>query len=217
MMQMKAFGFGLISPKKCELLPVFVVMATAGFAGCSSAPALTHSGFLSDYSSLRSEGENRMRYRSTRLKDYSSFIIDPVQMRSQQGKLSAEERAKVSLYFRQSLSDSLRARGYNVTTTPGARTARVRVAITNVQESTWWQKLHPGSSLAGAGRGGAAMEGEVIDSVTGEQLAAVVQSGVGSQFTVGNFSTVADIENTIDQWVKTACDRLDELRGVVRR
>jgi hypothetical protein len=40
-----------------------------------------------------------------------------------------------------------------------------------------------------------------------------VQSGVGSQFTVANFSTVADIENVIDQWVKVACDRLDELRA----
>lgn len=51
------------------------------------------------------------------------------------------------------------------------------------------------------------------DAVTGEQLAAVVQTGVGSQFTVLNFSTVSDVKSTIDQWVKNACDRLDELRA----
>lgn len=193
-----------------------VVGAAAGVSGCTSAPPLTSTGFLSDYSKLRAAGENRVRYTSVRLKDYSTFTVDPVEMRSQRAPLSSTERAEIAVYFRESLAASLQRRGYNVTQSPGARTARIRVALTNVQESTWWQKLHPGSSLAGAGRGGAAMEGELIDSVTGDQLAAVVQSGVGSQFTVGNFSTVADLKNVIDQWVKTACDRLDELRTGVR-
>lgn len=216
-MLQKDIGARVRGFRKLSLTSVIAIAACAGLWGCSSAPPLTRSGFLSDYSTLRTAGDNRMRYISPRLKDYSSFIIDPVQMRAKDGKLSAEDRAQVATYFRESFSASLRERGYNVTSSAGARTARIRVAITNVQESTWWQKLHPASSLAGAGRGGAAMEGEVIDSVTGEQLAAVVQSGVGSQFTVGNFSTVSDIENTIDQWVKAACDRLDELRGVARR
>jgi hypothetical protein len=216
-MQTNVVDLRLISRGKCGLLAAFVILAGSAIAGCSSTPPLTQSSFLGDYSRLRPDGENRMRYRSPRLKEYTSFIIDPVQMRSRQGKLSPEERSRVAAYFRQSLSKSLRERGYNVTSTPGARTARVRVAITNVQESTWWQKVHPASSLAGAGRGGAAMEGEVVDSVSGEQLAATVQAGVGSQFTVGNFSTVADLENVIDQWVKTACDRLDELRGSASR
>jgi hypothetical protein len=195
------------------LLASGICAACTLIGGCSSAPAVTQTGFLSSYANLSEAGENRMRYTSPSLKDYSSFIVDPVQVSSEKATLSAEDRAKVAKYFRESLSKSLKERGYTVTDTAGAKTARIRVAITNVHESTWWQKVHPASSLAGAGRGGASMEGEVIDSVTGEQLAGVVQSGVGSQFTVGNFSTVADLENVIDQWVKTAVDRLDELRG----
>ncbi len=197
------------------LVPVLLLALLLG--GCSSAPEATHSGFLSDYSRLEDAGEHRMRHVSPALKSYQSFIIDPVQMSSQRGEMTPEDRAEVARYFRESFVKLLRARGYAVTETAGAGTARVRIALTSVNESTWWMKLHPASSLSGAGRAGAAMEGEIIDSVTGDQLAAVVQSGAGSQFTVGNFSTLADIKNLIDQWSKQAGDNLDALRGVPAR
>ena len=193
------------------LIISIVCAACLLLGGCSSAPPVTQTGFLSSYTDLTPAGENRMRYTSPSVTSYSTFIVDPVQVSSQKGKLSPEQRAEVANHFRESLSRELTRRGYTVTATPGPKTARFRIAITNVHESTWWKKVHPASSLAGAGRGGAAMEGEVIDSVTGEQLAAVVQSGVGSQFTVANFSTVSDINNVIDQWVTNACDRMDEL------
>jgi hypothetical protein len=196
----------------CRVALVCAVGAAA-LTGCSSAPSTTQTGFLSDYTDLTSVSNTRMRFISPELKNYGSFIVDPVQMSSQKGALKPEDRAEVARYFRESLVTLLRERGYALTDRAGSGTARVRVALTNVHESTWWMKLHPGSSLAGAGRAGAAMEGEIIDSVTGEQLAAVVQSGVGSQFTVGNFSTVADVKNVIDQWVKDAGDRFDEMRA----
>lgn len=198
--------------------PLALLAAAIGFAylilaGCSSAPSTTQTGFLSSYAELTPAGPNRMRYTSPELGDYTAFIIDPVQVSSQPGKLEPEQRAEVANHFRRSLTSELTKRGYTVTETPGVRTARIRVAITNINDSVWWQKVHPASSLAGAGRGGAAMEGEIIDSITGDQLAGVVQSGVGSQFTLGNFSTISDINNVVDQWVLNACDRLDELRA----
>lgn len=199
--------------KQVVLFTASVGVACVTLAGCSSTPSTTQTGFLSSYEELAPAGTNRMRYASPELSEYSAFIIDPVQVSSQEGKLDAEQRADVANHFRQSLTSELSKRGYTVTEKPGARTARIRVAITNISDSVWWKKLHPASSLAGAGRGGAAMEGEVIDSVTGAQLAGVVQSGVGSQFTLGNYSTVADINNVVDQWVLTACDRLDEMRA----
>lgn len=194
------------------LLLAAILSGTLG--GCSSAPATTHSGFLSSYSNLTKISDVRMNYVSANLRNYDAFIVDPVQMRAgNTSDLTAEDRAEVARYFRQSFVQLLQQRGYAIVDHAGTGTARVRIAMTNVHQSTWWMKLHPASNLAGAGRGGAAMEGEVIDSVTGEQLAAVVQSGLGSQFTLGNFSTVADLKSTIDQWSKTAGDRLDELRA----
>ncbi len=188
-------------------------VAVVGLGGCSSPPQPIMTGFLTDYSNLAVETEYRSRYTSLALGDYSEFMVDPVKIRSDKSPLDPEQRAEVAIYFRDALIAELRDRGYTVTDGPGFGVARIRVAITNVNESTWWQKIHPASSLAGAGRGGAAMEGEVIDSITGDQVAAVVQSGVGSQFTLGNFSTLSDIRNVIDTWVDIAVDRLDALHG----
>lgn len=67
----------------------------------------------------------------------------------------------------------------------------------------------------GAGCGGAAMEAEIVDSVTGEQVAAVIRSGVGSQFRAFNISTVSDVKNTIDVWARDAGHQLDSIQ--VRR
>ena len=126
--------------------------------------------------------------------------------------LKPEEKAQVMSYFHESFVKVLKENDYTVTDRAGVGVARVRMAITDIQESTWWANVHPGSKLTGAGTGGAAMEGEVIDSVTGEQLAAVVKSGKGSQFTLNVFSTVDDLKNLVDQWVKEAEERLREMR-----
>jgi hypothetical protein len=193
-----------------------LALATAVLVGCSAAPPPTRTGFLTNYSSLARVSDTRMRYISPEMREYQSFIVDPVQMTSRTQRLKPEHRSEIAAYFTESLERLLKSRGYTVTDRAGSGTARVRVALTDISESTWWQKMHPASSLAGAGRGGAAMEGEIVDSVSGEQLAAVVQSGVGSQFTVGNYSTVADIKNVIDQWVKTAGDRFDEMQPAGR-
>lgn len=194
-------------------LAALACIAALFVGGCSSAPAMTESGFLSDYSKLTDVTATRMRFVTPALKDYKAFIVDPVQIRSQASELSAPDRAEIAVYFRDAFVKVLTDRGYAITSTPGVGTARVRIALTNMQQSTWWMKVHPASSLSGAGRGGASMEGEVIDSVTGKQVAAVVQAGVGSQFTAFNYSTVSDIKSTIDEWAKNAGNRLDDLRS----
>lgn len=181
--------------------------------GCSSAPETTHSGFLSDYSRLTPVDKTRMTFQTGKIRNYKAFIVDPVTFMSTRSKLDPEQRATVAVYFRDTVINTLRSKGYEITDRPSTGTARVRIAVTGVNESTWWMKLHPASNMTGAGRGGAAMEGEVIDSVTGEQLGATVQSGVGSQFTLGNFSTTADIQNVIDEWAKIFSQRLDEIRS----
>lgn len=180
--------------------------------GCSSAPAEVRTGFISDYSKLQPVSETRSRYISPELKKYDKFIVDPVQWRTQGDEISLEDRAKIVNHFRETFVKVLRDSGYTVVDAPAAGAARIRIAVTNIHTSTWWQKVHPASSLAGAGRGGAACEGEVIDSVTGTQLAAFVVAGVGSQFTFGNYSTTADVNNVIDQWAQDAATRLKELR-----
>lgn len=180
--------------------------------GCKTVSAPPKTGFISDYSNLVAEDEGQARFISPKLADYSSFMIDPIEMRTSSDSLDAEQRAQVANYFYSKFVEELKGRDFSITQTPGTGVARVRIAITDIKASTWWKSLHPASKLTGAGTGGASMEGEIIDSVTGEQLGAVVQSGRGNQFELDAFSKLDDIEDVIDEWVSHAGDQLDSLR-----
>lgn len=188
-----------------------VTMSIAAI-GCSSAK-LTHTGFLSDYTKLAKAESGTMRYVSPSLRDYNAFIVDPVQIRAARSHVTAEQRAEVARYMRDTIARVLSEGGLKVATDQGVGVARLRVAITDVQDSKWYLNIHPATSVTGTGRGGASMEAEVIDSITGEQVAAVVRTGASKRFELNPFSTLDDVKNVIDQWAKDASDRLRELRA----
>ena len=182
--------------------------------GCASAPEARQTGFLSDYSKLKPIDDNRMNFTSPEVASYRSFIIDPVEFSIPPEKLSDKDRQDVAQHFQSKLTEVLQKRGLTVADQPGPGVARLRIALTGVAESTWWKKVHPVSRVAGAGTGGAAMEGEVLDSVSGKQIGAVVQASPGNQFNFTNFSTVADVKSAIDKWADQAGRRLDEMRAL---
>lgn len=195
----------MVNLSKSVLFCLVAILVT----GCAiKSPA--HTGFLSDYSNLKKADGEAMRYRSPALKNYSYFIIDTVKMEGKSA-LDAKQRAEVAAYFDQSLKKALIKHGYSIAAAPGEGVGRVRVALTGVQDSKWWLNVHPASKVTGAGKGGASMEGEVVDSVTGQQLGAVVQAGKGGQFTVNPFSTIEDVKATIDMWTETAATNLDKI------
>ncbi len=185
-------------------------------SSCASKPPARETGFLNDYSNLKAVNPSRMSYVSPQLAQYNAFIIDPLEFTIPPQKLTPQQRAEVANHFNKRLVELVQKEGLTVTTTPDVGVARVQVALTDVANSTWWKKLHPASRVAGAGTGGAAMEAEIIDSVTGAQLAAAVQSATGNQFDFTAFSTVADVNSAIDKWAVTASRTLKELRAEAR-
>lgn len=188
---------------------VCLIVAALLSVSCSSSPP-PETGFLGDYTALKKE-DNALRYVSPKLKNYSAFIVEPVQIQVQKN-LNDKERAEVAEYFHQEIVKDLQKRGYAMSNSPGPGVARVRIAITNIQDSKWYLNLHPLSKVTGVGTGGASMEGELLDSQTGEQLAAVVQAGKGNQFELDTFSKLDDVKDTIHKWVETAGNRIDHLR-----
>lgn len=197
-----------------SVLFLFIFM---GLWGCGSDP-VPRTGFISDYSSLKVVDSQKDRYVSPKLSQYQAYIVDQVQLRTKNTPeaFSPSERAEVAKYMWMKFVAVLRAEGYKVTTQAGVGVARVRFAITDIQEATWWMNLHPASKLTGAATGGASMEGEVIDSVTGEQLAAVVKTGRGNQFELDTFDKLDDVKDVIDVWAEEAKARLNELRQMSR-
>jgi hypothetical protein len=177
---------------------------------------MTNTGFLSTYNNLEKVGNKRMQYLSRDLvTKYDKVIIDRVQVlvHSEEPVMTAEERNEVVSYFQEALERVFTDEGYEVVSEPGPRTARLRFAITDVQRSSMWASLHPASKLMGAGTGGASMEGEALDSVTGRQLGAVIQASKGSQFDLDYFDGIADVKDAIDGWAKQAPRTFERLRA----
>jgi hypothetical protein len=195
-----------------HFLAALAALLFALLTGCSSAPPVRQTGFLTDYSKLEKISPQRMEYYSPRLRDYNSFIVDAVEFRVPPTKLTPEERSQLAAYYRAKASDALQKLGLSVVSDPAPGVARIGLALTDIAESTWWMKIHPGARIAGAGTGGASMETEIVDSITGEQLAAAVAADAGNQFNLTAFSTVADIESAIDSWTVTAARRWEQLR-----
>ncbi len=186
-------------------------------AGCASTPEPI--GFLSDYSRLEKTGQSRMGFVSSQLNAYNAFMIDPVELRIQRDKpvLNDEQKAEVANYFRTTFERSLREKNYKIVAASGPRVARLRAAFTDVKKSKWYLNLHSATKATGMGAGGASMEAEIIDSVSGEQLAGAIVSGKGNQFELDHFKALDDVEDVIDGWAKTLADRIEDLRDQARQ
>ena len=184
--------------------------------GCGSEGA-ARTGFLSDYSRLETESSTSLRYINTRaLAQYSSFIVEPVVVHfhsgaKSQGKLTLQQLADLTNYMHSKIIEAVQGAGKNVAYQPAAGVARIRVALTDI-EKTNAVNILPQASLLGVGIGGASMEGEVIDSVTGEQIGAVVESQKGSRIPFSNLGDWATAKSVMNDWAKRFQQRLAEAR-----
>ncbi len=185
--------------------------------------AVVKTGFLTDYSRLRKESSSALRHiNKEALARYSNFIVDPVEVHFHRGSKAVEHRTKGKLTQRQvsDLTNYLHARiikavegsGNRVVYRPASGVARIRVAITDIDRSTA-ASLLPQAKLIGAGIGGASMEAEIVDSVTGEQIGAVVESKMGSRMPFANLGEWDAAKQVMDDWAKRFKKRLDEAHG----
>jgi len=207
---------------KTSVLMVVTSVVLAGMCGCGSkGPATT--GFLSDYSQLKAESDSSYRYLDKAVfGSYRGFIVDPVtthfkegakaiEMKSE-GKLTEQNMADLTNYFHDVIVKAITDAGCQVEYKPGLGIARVRVAITDIQETGALNAL-PQASLLGVGVGGAAMEAEFVDSQTGKQIAAVVESQKGSRVPFSNLGEWGTAKGVMDGWAKRLKERLDEGKG----
>ncbi len=188
----------------------------AFICGCAPKEQAT-TGFLSDYSKLKKVSELTLRYVNEKAAGkYSSFIVDPVQVRfykgsPSEGKLTMQQLTDLTNYMHLKLVEAIQGAGDTVTEQPAPGVARIRMALSDIKKPSAITIL-PQANLLGAGVGGASMEAEVVDSMTGKQIAAVVQSGMGSRIPFTNLGDLSSAKNVIDGWAKTFQKRLIELK-----
>lgn len=207
--------------KETSVLMVVAVGLMLMQFGCGPGRA-TKTGFLSDYSRLSKESDSTLRHVNKRaLAKYSNFIVDPVKVHFHMGSKAIEHRTKGKLTQRQvtDLTNYLHAKivkavedsGNRVVYRPASGVARIRVALTDIDKSSA-ASLLPQAKLIGAGIGGASMEAEVVDSMTGEQIGAVVESKMGSRMPFANLGEWDAAKQVMDDWAKRFKKRLDEVR-----
>ena len=187
---------------------------------CAAPPVseIDQSGFLSDYSKLEKIDDNMLRFVDESAGDFSSFIIDPVVITFRQPPdeqvFTDEELSEITEYYDEAVIEALsKDEGYPIVEYPGPGVARLRIGITNVEETIGILNITIYTKITGLGLGGASFEGEIIDSVTGKQLAAVVRWGTGSRILKAGITHMGDAKIAIDRWAKDLRAQIDEANG----
>jgi hypothetical protein len=156
-----------------------ILTAALLVAGCSSSG---YSGFLKDYSKLRPSTKRPSAVSWEKpgvdMAVYKRLIIDPVQVYlhpgSEASDIGARRLTEVARHFTRILRETIGPH-YTVVSKPGPGIMRVRIAITDVAPEA---KATADAPLFDVGK--ASMEGEFLDSESGERLAAVVDHIEGS-------------------------------------
>jgi len=223
----------------CVLLIGFTVHAQDSAKQQAPDSKKEVSGFLGDYSALVPDAKNGdlLLYEKDAnvLKKYNKFIFDPVTVyllpEARDRGIDADDLERLAKYFHDAVADELAKSGrYEIVTAPGPDVLELNVAITNV-EPTGGKKnaavkgaataatigVAPGASLLvprlSVGKVG--IEGEMLDSTSGERMVAFVTSKGGRRWFSGlnSFKKWGDIEAAFRSWAKNFRERLDAAHG----
>lgn len=199
----------------CRLwLPLLVVVGA-----CATIDEPEQTGFLSDYSKLERDTDNQWLYAQAKTAAYSKFHIEPVSVLmdpANEEKFSPEEIEELKEFFVTKMTEALtQDDGYEVVSEPGPGVATFRLAITEIDASIAALNITIYTKATGAGLGGIAAEGEIVDSVTREQLAAAIRWGTGSRVLRAGLSKLGDAKLVIDGWAKDIRKRIDQAHAQV--
>ena len=208
----------MIDPRTLFTIWLTAFFILASCAGPVDKPEKT--GFLSDYSRLELMKDNNLRYVDESLSDYESFMIDPVAILFERDPdpekrvFSDKELEDLNQYIVDKLTHQLtKDDGYAIVNEPGQGVARIRIGLAEVDDTIGLLNVSIYTKITGLGLGGLAMEGEIVDSVTGEQIVAAIRWGSGSRVMRAGFTHTGDAKILIDRWTKQVRKQVDEQHG----
>lgn len=201
-------------------------------SGAQTPSAPQGVGFLNDYSQLKpgQKGQAQWIYinPSAQWSKYTKVMIDPVTfIASADSKVSAQDQQALADYFYKQLKEQI-GKVATIVDQPGPDVLRLRVALTDAEGATPGLRsvsvIIPQARIlnlvqsAGTGSyafvGSATCEGEVTDSVTGEQLAAWIDKREGGiSLSAAAQWKWGDAESVMDYWAKKLADRYVELKS----
>ena len=212
-----------------------VVLSGIGCAPSQPVKAVEKSGFLSDYSMLREggKGDAALIYMNPdiSLGSYNKALIDPVTVwykgDSHLEEIPPRELEHIRLLLHVKIIEALRSESYDIVKEPGPGVMRIQVALTEAQASNVYMdvastvlpisRLFSGAKKMSTGThswvGKASIEGKIIDSVSGELVAAVVDRRAGGKTLQGSTNSWDDVEQAFQFWSDRFSYRLCNARG----
>lgn len=221
---------------RASSLFVLLILAVS-VPGCAMTREARHirtTGFLGDYSQLekQKEGEVLLLYVEPEadFSGYDKLLLDDVtiwrNVDSDLSDISEDDLQKLALGLHRAVVENLNE-DYRIVHTAGPGTLRVRIAITEAAES--WvvmdtlttviphTLLISGVQQMATGMRSfverARVEGEILDSRSGERLAAALDRQAGGKSFQGMMSSWEDVEKAFEHWAKRLRDRMREERG----
>jgi len=197
-----------------------LIVSLSLVAGCAApVKEQAQAGFLSDYSKLEDADDNATRYISPKLANYSTFMIDDVEILytedSEDPVFTDEQVEDIKTRIIGSVTAALSKDGaYKMAYAPAPGVGRIRVGITKLDETTGALNVLIWTKVTGAGLGGLAIEAEMVDSMSGEQIVAATRWGTGSRVLRAGFTDTGDAMILAEKWAKEFRKRLDKAHGV---
>jgi len=181
----------------------------------------TESGFLSGYSGLAEDEELKGMhvYKNPDVNiagQYSKILIAPVEFKLdptvKEHDMDYEDKMKLSDYFHEKLYDGL-INNYEIAYEPGSGVLLFRTAITDILPNKVYLNLHWSTTLVGGGIGGASLEAELVDSLTGERMLAFVDARKGKKlnYTKG-LTKWGHTQEVLGMWADLMVQNLDQLK-----
>ena len=216
------------------VLSAFLMMALAACAVTEqSKPAsVQQTGFLQNYAQLQpgTKDQALLVYinPNARWSQYTKVLIAPVTFwGDSSSKVSIQDQQQLCSYYYNKLNEDL-AKKFQLADRPGPGVMTVRVALTDPTTATpvlrsvsvvvpQARLLNSVTNLATGSYGfvgSAQSEAEVIDSQTGERLAAAVDKRSGG-LSVKNADVWrwGDAQNAMDYWAQQMADRLSTFQS----
>lgn len=224
-----------LSPSAARLVVLFCLLGTSGCGTTKEARTVTPSGFLGDYSQLRHGGGNLplLVYGNPKAdcRQYDKILIDPVTLwahgsNSAFGNLNDQDRHILRSQANHALHDVAIQAGFQIVDQAGPGVMRLRAAITEAAKANVPLKdasivaPYVGGAAAAwsefngqaAFTGDAAIEAELLDSVAGERLYAMVDKRVGD-LDLRNYEAWDDVKEAFAAWRDQATQRLLRCRS----
>ncbi len=213
-----------------RLVPFTTLAAVCTLFSCAPG-GKSPSGFLKNYAEMNAgfgmeDAVSSFVRPGVDLKKYDSAIIEPVTTIVAAPGISPQVTEQLAAYLGDSIRTQVGAE-LKIVTVPSPTTLRVRVALTDVIENQKTGKpvttIHPAPQAILSGSLGTpeiaafisrvSFEGEMLDSVTGARLAALVDHRLGKKREASAATTWLGVSSAVNQGAKGLRERFVAARA----